>query len=95
MSPNVGTIVLAGNAEQQPWLIGQNKRIETQLTALPSPLPQPALTPAPGLTSVYAASFGTLARHTTYGVRATQVISFPCGPAVPGHTLKLGSFTTR
>lgn len=64
---NVGVLILAENEHQLPWLRANgNFRSYGKLMPLPSPLPQPELTPAPGA-SLCAASVRSLAQSTKYG----------------------------
>ena len=90
---NVGVLILAGSKQELPWLQKAEKFLfYGKQVPLPSPLPQPELTPAPGA-SRYAASIRALAPQTQYDVWANLVV-VTCDSGFD-NPQKLGSFRTK
>jgi hypothetical protein len=90
---NAGVLIIgARNEDPVPWLTSGGKFLYSpKRVPLPSPLPQPELTPAPG-TTLYAAALRPLRHKTRYSVIVTLDYAY-CDPF--GAPKKLGSFTTQ
>jgi hypothetical protein len=90
---NAGVLIIgARNEDPVPWLTSGGRFLYyPKRVPLPSPLPQPELTPAPG-TTLYAAALRPLRHKTQYSVSVTLDYAY-CDPF--GAPKKLGSFTTQ
>lgn len=90
---NAGVLIIgARNEDPIPWLTSGGRFLYyPKRVPLPSPLPQPELSPAPG-TTLYAAALRPLRHKTRYSVSVTLDYAY-CDPF--GDPKKLGSFTTH
>jgi hypothetical protein len=90
---NAGVLIIgARNEDPVPWMTSGGRFLYyPKRVPVPSPLPQPELTPAPG-TTLYAAALRPLRDKTHYSVSVTLNYAY-CDPF--GAPKKLGSFTTQ
>ncbi|HTU80516.1 MAG TPA: hypothetical protein VMF61_00210 [Candidatus Acidoferrales bacterium] len=94
VSPNVGVLILAGNETVAPILQATGGAIvQTQLSLLPSPLPQPEATRRPGATTTFAVSVPALQPKTIYVVRAPETLETCSGGS--STLAQLGYISTR